>query len=408
MLKLLLLIILLLCINLISLLSKKTSFISVIKALKAYKIIYGDFNIKYNFKIPTSKSQQNSEWPPECYGLRLGNIVSRIRNRGDYIGQIGVNINNNNNNNNNFQVYLENRKALKDIGFMIPIKYDDDVDVVVDDIVDNDSKLKSSYEFTGEFNRTLTALRIYHQLNGHVNVPTAFVVPDDYPWCNGNNNKIDNNHNHNHNNNHNNNYSNKNNVNNRRLSLSGLKLGKRLHSIKREGAHTGDFFKRHALEELGVDFKRQRERLSADDVLLACSIYKDVFGHLMVPHIFMIPKTDYVTINIEHNNITKIVNNTKNVENSNSIRNPWPNRFWGLHLGYRITHIRNRGSFRTIHEELTQLGFEWDAFRNKEFHNVLEALASALLEENMDDEDLLLSSLSVEDENLQEFLKNLK
>ena len=36
-------------------------------------------SIPYSFTVPTSSS-----WPPATHGLRLGQIVSRIRNRGDY------------------------------------------------------------------------------------------------------------------------------------------------------------------------------------------------------------------------------------------------------------------------------------------------------------------------------------
>lgn len=53
---------------------------TICDALHNYQSLYGDINlIPYKFRVPPAEP-----WPQSTHGLLLGQIVSRIRNRGDY------------------------------------------------------------------------------------------------------------------------------------------------------------------------------------------------------------------------------------------------------------------------------------------------------------------------------------
>lgn len=53
------------------------------KALLHYKSLYGDLLVRSNFII-SNESNSNEKWPPETVGMNLGNVVSKIRNKGSY------------------------------------------------------------------------------------------------------------------------------------------------------------------------------------------------------------------------------------------------------------------------------------------------------------------------------------
>ena len=60
-------------------------------ALSKYKTFFGDCHVPETFAVPS-----DPEWPREYWGMKLGNIVCRIRNNG---------------------VYCERRLELQEMGF---------------------------------------------------------------------------------------------------------------------------------------------------------------------------------------------------------------------------------------------------------------------------------------------------
>ena len=52
----------------------------IIKWLLVYKGIHSDMLVPYQFDIPSN----TSEWPEEVWGMKLGDIVNNIRNKGYY------------------------------------------------------------------------------------------------------------------------------------------------------------------------------------------------------------------------------------------------------------------------------------------------------------------------------------
>jgi len=54
---------------------------TVLLALQHYKKTYNDLHVPFHFVIPHN---QTPPWPKEVEGIKLGHVVSRIRNRGSY------------------------------------------------------------------------------------------------------------------------------------------------------------------------------------------------------------------------------------------------------------------------------------------------------------------------------------
>ena len=97
----------------------------------------------------------------------------------------------------------------------------------------------------------------------------------------------------------------------------------------------------------GIGFKWDiRNRLNAIDLLNILVLYKEVHGDICIPVNYVIPS-----------------------------KSPWPRSLYGWKLGHRISHIRNRGDFSDYREEFDSLGFQWDVWRDKQFQDILEALA---------------------------------
>jgi hypothetical protein len=85
-------------------------------------------------------------------------------------------------------------------------------------------------------------------------------------------------------------------------------------------------------QALGFDFGKQRQRRAADDVLEALTIYRRLYGHLLVPQRFQVPEGS------KPNGLTP-----ENAETE--MESDWPAHLAGMKLGFHVEHIRNRGRF---------------------------------------------------------------
>jgi hypothetical protein len=108
---------------------------SVVPSLKAFKQVHGDLNVPSVFVVPSEEP-----WPEEAWGLRLGAATSQIRTSGIYIRN-----------------RPERRLQLEDMGF----------------VFDGDER---------RWEDTKSALKLYHEIHGHVNAKQSFVVPLEDPW----------------------------------------------------------------------------------------------------------------------------------------------------------------------------------------------------------------------------------
>jgi hypothetical protein len=106
-------------------------------ALTVYKEAHGDLLVPQSFEVPSS-----APWAEETWGMKLGRTVSTIRSKGIYLSDDKP----------------ERKEWLDEIGFV----WDD-------------------YERRWEV--TQTALTVYKEEHGDLNVPKAFVVPSSAPWA---------------------------------------------------------------------------------------------------------------------------------------------------------------------------------------------------------------------------------
>ncbi|KAF0685117.1 Aste57867_22942 [Aphanomyces stellatus] len=165
------------------------------------------------------------------------------------------------------------------------------------------TKLKFSWE------DKLLALQTF-AVRGHLNVPPGFVVPDQDPawppstWC--------------------------------------MPLHQVMHNLRFSG-QTGE--KKAALDALGFTWhSNQRTKYAWPDKLLALKTYKQLFGHVVVPRSFQVPRG----------------------------HSDWPEVTWDLQLGVLVNNLRTRDQPSDRRLQLDVLGFVWDTMA---FHWQVNLLA---------------------------------
>lgn len=104
-------------------------------ALLFYRSVYGHLNVPHRFQVPC-----NSTWPTFMTGIKLGNMVSRVRTRGDFKDKHG---------------------QLEELGLKLNTSL-------------RDSRLETSLD------KTVRALKVYNEIYGDTLVPALFVVPSDF------------------------------------------------------------------------------------------------------------------------------------------------------------------------------------------------------------------------------------
>ena len=259
----------------------KSNFDRIHNAILYYKDKNENLNIPYQYVIPNDTETISLK----INNLKLGNIVSRIRNRGDF---------------RNYHPTLEK------LGL----------------------KIRSS---PSNHTKVINALKIYHEKYNTLDIKTKYVIPlDDESWP---------------------------------VEFRGMYLGSQVDHLRRKKRQLDLFYntsedkKRHknfsglseldikALDEIGFIWNR-RQRLNNIDLLNILLLYKSIHGNINIATSYVIPNED-----------------------------PWPKSLHGWKLGSRISHIRNRGDFHDIREDLDGLDFPYDVWRDKIFQDILEKLA---------------------------------
>jgi hypothetical protein len=231
-------------------------------ALVTYKEEHGDLNVPVAFVIPSS-----APWAEETWGLRLGSIVHTIRVQGIYLSDDKP----------------ERKEWLDEIGFV----WDD---------------------FERRWEATHTALTVYKEVNGNLNVPVAFVIPSSAPWAE---------------------------------ETWGMKLGRIVNTIRDRGAFLRDDKpeRKEWLDEIGFVWDDLERRWEVAQTAL--TVYKEEHGDLLVPQSFVVPSSA-----------------------------PWAEETWGMNLGETVRDIRFQGCYLSDdkperREWLDEMGFRWRQSRTE-------------------------------------------
>jgi hypothetical protein len=188
--------------------------------------------------------------------------------------------------------------------------------------------------YTSHYTKAIHALKVYYEKYNNLDIKAKYVIPvEDLSWP---------------------------------VEFRGMKLGSQVDHIRRKKRQleleltsykTSEEVKRHkrffVLNELDIKtlndmgfIWNKRNRLNGVDLLNILHTYKSIHGNINIPSNYVIPNED-----------------------------PWPKSLYGWCLGSRIAHIRNRGDYHELREDLDFLNFPWDVWRDKQFQNILEALA---------------------------------
>jgi hypothetical protein len=164
--------------------------------------------------------------------------------------------------------------------------------------------------------RILPALEVYRQLRGDCRVPIGFVVPSDDKWPE---------------------------------KSWELRLGETVSRIRCANAYSAQVSRDSSqLEALGFVWDPVEADWS-ERILPALEVYRQLRGHCRVPRSFVVPPDD-----------------------------KWPEKAWGLRLGFAIKNIRSKGYYAAQvsrdQRQLEKLGFVWDFFEAEWGERILPAL----------------------------------
>jgi len=165
-----------------------------------------------------------------------------------------------------------------------------------------------------EYNLVVEALLVFKEIEGHLNVPSKFVVPCNQLWP---------------------------------KSVWRLKLGYLVSDIRCRNRFVGDDGgKWFQLQSMG--FVWEASDVKWERFFSALQMYVDTTGNALIPRSFLVPRED-----------------------------PWPLNLWGYKLGIAVYNVRSKGTYVNDRPEriraLNQLGFVWDPGEYA-FEQFLEAL----------------------------------
>lgn len=315
-------------------------------ALQVYKSLHeGSVKVPIGYVVPTTSSAKDeTNYPVDCRGLKLGLWLREIRSEGTYaehrerLLSVGVVFPKQRLGFNKIFAALSAYKAIHGnlsipIAFVVPTG-DASYDQAAwgfklgrclycikqgvykehrEKLIGLGIPLDETSTSVG-VDAVHAALVVYKSIhNGSVSVPKDFVVPLDderYPE-----------------------------------ETRGYELGERLHRMCREGRED-----KHAqlLTELGVEFKIRTKKIPFSILYDALTSYKAVHGNLSIPLSFVVPEGD--------------ANFDKQV--------------WGLKLGQMLKNVRRGLSYKDHKQALVELGVEFSNLQQhaSEFEIVCDAL----------------------------------
>ena len=301
---------------------------AVKQAIIRYKEIYGNFKMKYRFKIPDN----SDKWPEITWGMPLGFVVHGIRhgrrpmlhNALDQMGFRSQAVSHD-----RFHSFQIIKRALlwyqilygdmlvpRD--FNVPTVCDSWPSVtwgvklgkIASDIRGDRAhksmkkelmKIKFDFgsQWVGQFNgfeAIKAALIQYKEVYGDMYVPDDFIVPH------GSDDWIE--------------------------SSWGMVLGHIANRI-RDGKRY--VTKHDELNSIGFGFSSHRLRDRSETVKMALQLYENLYGNMLVPNKFIVPD--------EHHE--------------------WPEEMWGMTLGKTVNAMRAGNSHTSLRNDLSEIGFDY-------------------------------------------------
>jgi virulence-associated protein VapD len=292
-------------------------------ALQTYKNLERNLLVLQSFVVPND----DDTWPIKTWGMKLGKVVSNIRNKNNYadhrqrLESIGFDYTSQSSSY-GYDVVESALLTYKDLkGYMlVPVSFvvpnDDDtwpietwgmkLGGVVMSIRNNNAyadhrqRLESiGFDYTDQsldygYDVIEPALLTYKDLKGDMLVPVSFVVPnDDDTWP---------------------------------IETWGMKLGRIVSDVRNNNAYADH---RQRLESIGFDYTDQRYRYEVIEPALLT--YKDLKGGMLVPVSFVVPNDN----------------------------DTWPIKTWGMKLGYVVKNIRNNNAYADHRQRLESIGFDY-------------------------------------------------
>jgi len=292
--------------------AKELEFQTILECLRSYQAEHGHLRIPKTFKAPESPP-----WPEEAYGLKLGARVYNLRFWQEFV--VG---------------YPERRNQLEELGFLwarLQNEYNLVVEALINykmlnghlmvpahfivpctedwpehlwdlklgvrvtmirqrnDYVRSDSKRWIQLNQMGfiwnpedkRFAEVILALQKFRELNGHLNIPTQFVIPMSNNWPS---------------------------------EVHGLALGEKVRKIREEKRFLRSKPQRtQQLEELGFVWTSKNDQ-KFQALVTALEAYKAYNGNVDdIPKSFIVPKS-----------------------------RPWPEVCWGLTLGEKVLSVKRQ------------------------------------------------------------------
>ena len=292
-------------------------------ALLHYLMLHGDMKVLASFEVPVD----SRDWPNHLWGLKLGMIVRNIRSgdshadKRDDLLSLGFTFDTTQARYEIAKTALLNYKRLHgDLlvpwKFEVPSKCEEwpkqtwglNLGFIVGSMRrgsyadKHEELLELGFDFERQlvrygFQATKQALQYYQRLFGDMDVPTKFEVPSN----NGN----------------------------WPVNTRGMKLGYAVKDIKYGRIYAE---KREDLIKMGFDFTIVRKRVNFDMIMKALLKYREVYGDILVPQLFVVPSGGEMSV--------------------------WPEEMWGLHIGAAVGRIRS-GHYPDKRKELTKIGFTY-------------------------------------------------
>ncbi|EGZ07088.1 hypothetical protein PHYSODRAFT_307092 [Phytophthora sojae] len=251
------------------------------------------------FRIPGG----SPDWPEHLWDQYLGIKVDNIRRRGHFIEQVKADQEEMKRLNFDFGLALSGRKSREKVVPAHKTSPDMELGVIRND---RESKWRE---------RIMPSLETCHRLNGHCQVPQAYVVPSHEDWP--------------------------------RLSW-GLNLGTTVNRIRSLGGYSAQVARDKArLDELGFVWDTYEFEWS-ERIMPALETFRRLNGHCLVPRKYVVPSHE-----------------------------DWPRLSWDLDLGVIVNKIRH-GSYFTqfTHSKarLEELDFVWNVLESEWRERILPAL----------------------------------
>ncbi|KAG7354658.1 helicase domain protein [Nitzschia inconspicua] len=289
----------------------------ILEALIVYRGMYGDLIVPSNFTVPF----KDPDWPKACWGIALGSVVFKIRNRSDHLRDV--------------HTAWKRREQLDRIGFVWDVqelrfnKLCTALKLYAKIEQNNEVTLERKLQKVGSASPQLFALKI----------PTKFVVPRSSRWPN---------------------------------EFWGYRLGERCTQVRQKQLYVkGHPDRLKVLADLGFYISSGNDSLKWLQVVHAAALYSQMHNNrLDVPTKYVVPAPRKLKRG-------QVVNedSVPMVEYSNELFRddawPWPEYLWGFPLGQRLRDIRVKGYFlrgdqaAIRRQQLDALGFNWDPPRGR-------------------------------------------